>query len=40
MYLDSNQKDWDAHLPPEFYAHNASVFKTTVDTTMFLPYGR
>ena len=40
IYFDSNQKDWDAHLPAAFYAHNASLSETTVDTTFFLTNGR
>ena len=40
MYVSSNQRDWDVHLPAAVFAYNASISATTGDSPFFLTYGR
>ncbi|XP_065670064.1 uncharacterized protein LOC136088898 [Hydra vulgaris] len=40
MYVASNQRDWDVHLPAAVYAYNTSISTSTGETPFRLTYGR
>ena len=40
MYVASNHKDWDVHLPAAIFASNTSVSAANGDTPFFLMHGR
>ena len=40
MYVSTNQKDWDEHLPMILFAYRVSLNATTLESPFFLLYGR
>ena len=40
MFVSSNQKDWDQHLPQVFFAYRVSPNATTGESPFYLLYGR
>ena len=40
MYVSSNQKDWDIHIPAILFGFRVAVSETTGDTPFFSLYGR